>query len=190
MFRAIGYFIMGVLLGAFVVGIIVLGINKCLHAQPPQPPQQPHIETPKDNEYERRPVAPPVRPDKASVQCLAQLLYWEARGEPQKGIIAAGYVVVERTRHPKWPRKICDVIFEPYQFSSRLNKDWAGPSDVVGKRIYRRLVDYATHILAGVLHNPVPGAVYFHSGSDPDWSKYDDVLYLGRIGHHKFYGRR
>ena len=52
-----------------------------------------------------------------SVKCLAEVMYRESRGEPLKGKLAVGKVVMNRVQHPLYPKTICKVIFQPGQFS-------------------------------------------------------------------------
>ena len=44
------------------------------------------------------------------IECLALTIYFEARGEPDEGKIAVGYVVMNRAQNPLFPEKICSVV--------------------------------------------------------------------------------
>ena len=44
--------------------------------------------------------------------CLAQAIYFEARGEPFEGWEAVGQVVINRVRDKRYPGRICDVVFQ------------------------------------------------------------------------------
>lgn len=46
----------------------------------------------------------------AEIRCLAQNIYFEARGEPMVGKIAVGHVVLNRAADRRWPRRVCSVI--------------------------------------------------------------------------------
>ena len=53
----------------------------------------------------------------AEQECLANAVYFEARGEPVEGQLAVAEVVLNRTRSGKYPTGICDVVVQPWQFS-------------------------------------------------------------------------
>ena len=44
--------------------------------------------------------------------CMAQNIYYEARGESLKGKQAVGNVVLNRVAHPKYPDTVCGVVYE------------------------------------------------------------------------------
>jgi spore germination cell wall hydrolase CwlJ-like protein len=48
----------------------------------------------------------------AETKCLAQAIYFEARGEPEKGQIAVAQVVLNRVKNPAYPNSICEVVFQ------------------------------------------------------------------------------
>lgn len=45
-------------------------------------------------------------------QCLAEAIYFEARGEPPAGQIAVGRVILNRVDSPYYPDTICDVVYQ------------------------------------------------------------------------------
>lgn len=45
-----------------------------------------------------------------AVRCMALNLYWEARSEGREGMLAVGWVVLNRVAHPKFPNTVCGVI--------------------------------------------------------------------------------
>lgn len=51
------------------------------------------------------------------VQCLADNIYWEARGESFKGKLAVAVVTLNRTKSPDYPNTICKVVYQKDQFS-------------------------------------------------------------------------
>ena len=44
--------------------------------------------------------------------CLARGIYFEARGEPERGKVAVGQVILNRVKNPAFPSKICDVVYQ------------------------------------------------------------------------------
>lgn len=49
---------------------------------------------------------------------LARLINGEARGEPYVGQVAVGAVVLNRVKHPKFPKTIAGVIYQPGAFTA------------------------------------------------------------------------
>src|SRR5690606_12801927 len=45
-------------------------------------------------------------------RCLATAIYFEARGEPKRGQIAVGQVILNRVRSPLFPETICGVVYQ------------------------------------------------------------------------------
>jgi spore germination cell wall hydrolase CwlJ-like protein len=50
-------------------------------------------------------------------ECLANAVYFEARGEPILGQLAVAEVVLNRVASKKYPSTICEVVVQPWQFS-------------------------------------------------------------------------
>jgi hypothetical protein len=60
----------------------------------------------------------PIQSDlSADLKCLAQAVYFEARGEPIEGQLAVAEVVINRARSGLYPDNYCDVVTQPAQFS-------------------------------------------------------------------------
>ena len=53
----------------------------------------------------------------ATITCLAQNIYFEARDQPTVGQMAVAYVVLNRVHHPAWPDTVCAVIREGPTYS-------------------------------------------------------------------------
>lgn len=51
------------------------------------------------------------------LECLAQAIYFEARGEKLAGQLAVGAVIVNRTTSGRYPSDYCSVVTQPGQFS-------------------------------------------------------------------------
>ncbi|MCK9906454.1 cell wall hydrolase, partial [Frankia sp. Cpl3] len=52
------------------------------------------------------------------LKLMANAVYGEARGEPYVGQVAVAAVILNRTRHPDFPKTISGVIFEPLAFTA------------------------------------------------------------------------
>lgn len=55
--------------------------------------------------------------DNEEQDCLANAVYFEARGEPIEGQLAVAEVVLNRTQSGRYPQTICEVVTQPWQFS-------------------------------------------------------------------------
>jgi len=54
----------------------------------------------------------------ADVNLLARVINGEARGEPYKGQVAVGAVVLNRVKHPSFPNTLAGVIYQPGAFTA------------------------------------------------------------------------
>jgi spore germination cell wall hydrolase CwlJ-like protein len=124
------------------------------------------------------------------VRCMATAIYFESRGEPTRGQIAVGQVVMNRIRSPIYPKTICGVIYQGHlnrnacQFSFACdgkpdrptNKEqWAASlkvaKQVISREVWLDDIGYSTHYHADYVK--------------PDWRHmYERVT---QIGVHIFY---
>jgi spore germination cell wall hydrolase CwlJ-like protein len=124
--------------------------------------------------------------------CLAEVMYYEARGESEAGQKAVAEVVFHRMNNGNFGHSICAVVYEGVnagacQFSfacdgSRNVSREPGP--------WREAQALAARIMAGeeTLPNATEGAVAFHTTSvAPDWSGH--LVRTVQIGNHVFYRR-
>lgn len=109
--------------------------------------------------------------------CLARNIYHEARGESYLGKLAVAKVTINRTKDPKFPDTICDVVYQPGQFS------WTvlGP-----RRTDAESISIAQRAMRGRHELSQFDALYFHNKSvSPYWAhKFKKIK---TIGTHAFY---
>lgn len=115
------------------------------------------------------------------VQCLAENIYHEARGEPRVGQVAVAEVTMNRVASPRFPDSTCRVVHQQSAFSWTLD-DTATP----GGRAWRQAVEVAVSVYDGE-HTPVvPGALHYHArGIEPAWARANPPIRT--IGRHIFY---
>lgn len=116
------------------------------------------------------------------VHCLARMIYSEARGEGQKGMVAVAYVAINRAQDPKYPNTLCGVVKQPYQFEGMTKpfKPEEEPS------AWKQSRDVAILTITGMLPDITNGAKYFHTPDIfPSWAKVKERVYL--LGNHIFY---
>lgn len=113
------------------------------------------------------------------LDCLAQTVYYEARGESRAGQEAVAHVVVNRSA--AWKRPICAIVYQPSQFSWTMGarRSPFGNSWQLARRI-------AEDTLTCTVVDPTGGAMYFHNVTvHPSWAR--NKKFLLQIGNHKFY---
>lgn len=138
--------------------------------------------------------APPLSPmnpnhpmDRALV-CMARNMYYESRGQSQKGQLAVGHVVLNRVKHRYYPNSVCRVVKQggikgPCQFSWYCDGRSNQPGDA---KTYSKMLDLSLKVLSGETTDPTNGANMFHATSvRPSWAR--KAQSRGQIGDHKFY---
>jgi N-acetylmuramoyl-L-alanine amidase len=107
------------------------------------------------------------QPGPEAVACLAEAVYFEARGTGDQGALAVAYVVKNRKESRKFPSTICGVVKEGCQFSYQCD----GRPEVLADKAERaRAIRTAEAVLAGDTSDPTGGALFFHSsGARPGW---------------------
>lgn len=114
------------------------------------------------------------------LQCLAEALYFEARGEGAKGQRAVAEVILNRVDHPRFPQTVCGVVNQRGQFTYNKN------ARIREKGTYARVQKVALAALSGAPRTLTNGATYFHTPAvRPSWSRRFERTV--RIGAHIFY---
>ena len=125
----------------------------------------------------------------AQFQCLAQALYFEARGETVKGQFAVAEVIMNRVASKQFPNTACGVVNQgtgrKYQCQFTYTCD--GHKEIIAeKRAYERVSKVARAVLDGTETKLTDGATYYHTTAvRPRWSR--SFTQTARIGVHKFY---
>lgn len=119
------------------------------------------------------------------VTCLAKNIWHESRGEPSHGQLAVAMVTLNRVEHSVWPKTVCEVVYEPGQFSWTMTPtlrnskpagdQWDQIVLLAATLLHRRdLFDDITH-----------GATYFHATYvRPGWQHLEKTT---KLGAHVFY---
>jgi spore germination cell wall hydrolase CwlJ-like protein len=118
--------------------------------------------------------------------CMAKNIYHEARGEPTLGKYAVAQVTMNRVRDPRFRNTVCDVVFQPYQFSWANNKSvrWTRPSGPA----WNESMEIAKDVLEeGATIKGMEDTLYFHATYvRPNWR---NVRKVTKIGAHIFYNQ-
>ncbi len=106
-----------------------------------------------------------AQPDEAAARCMALNLYWEARSEGREGMVAVGWVVLNRVAYAKYPNTICEVIQQGGQTPPCQWNWWCdGRSDEPKESASWKLAqEVAQQILHHPPADPTHGALWFSS---------------------------
>lgn len=126
------------------------------------------------------------------IRCLAENIYFEARGETLEGQYAVAEVTMNRLRSPYFPDTICEVVHDTRWDSSRRRMvahfSWTAFKLRLesGSDAWKQAMDVATLVYDGHHEAVVPGALFYHATSvRPYWASSKRVV--ARIGNHIFY---
>lgn len=132
---------------------------------------------------------PPVVPNNP-VECLTQAIYYEARSESEEGQAAVAAVVMNRSRSGRYPRDVCQVV---YQRNSRTCQftftcDGSIGRGRVNMTAWARAERIAREVYEGRSSVSLPGSsVNYHAHYvRPTWGQ--RLEQVRRIGAHIFYG--
>ena len=116
--------------------------------------------------------------------CLANAVYFEARGEPIEGQLAVAEVVLNRTASGRYPSTICDVVTQPWQFS--FVRHGIIPSADRSSEAWRRAVAIARIAETGASRLLPRDVLWYHAEYvSPSWGR--RLARNTKIGLHIFY---
>ena len=164
-------------LPCFFLAALLVG---CASAPPPLSDRN---ESDHANKY---PVSSVNRVGTQAQHCVALAMYWEARGEGHRGMLAVGSVVINRVEDDRFPDSVCGVVYQggetpPCQFSW-----WCdGKSDrPTHGTLWTASLSLADELLTARPGDPTHGALFFHNTSiRAPWRRERTT----RIGNHVFY---
>ena len=107
-------------------------------------------------------------------------MYFEARGEPDKAQLAVALVTVNRAK--KYNKNLCEVVFEPNQFS------WTNDRIHKEPNIKSKAWEKAQRIAAQALtaKDFTNGSLWYHRDDVfPKWIL--NLKFRGKYGRHLFY---
>jgi spore germination cell wall hydrolase CwlJ-like protein len=124
-----------------------------------------------------------------ALECLTAAVYYEAAIESTDGQRAVAQVVLNRARHPAYPRTVCGVVFQGQerstgcQFTFTCDGALRRTPSAAG---WARARQVAEEALAGKVYAPVGWATHYHTNwVVPYWSS--SLTKLGNVGTHIFY---
>lgn len=131
----------------------------------------------------------PVASGDAQWQCLAEALYFEARGESVEGQFAVGEVILNRVDSANYPGSLCGVINQGTgrKFACQFSYTCDGNPTIVRDRdAWEQVGKVARVLLDGTPRDLTDGATHFHTHAvSPSWSR--RFTQTAEIGAHLFY---
>jgi hypothetical protein len=124
-----------------------------------------------------------------ALQCLSQAIYYEAAREPVNGQRAVAQVVLNRVRHPAYPKSVCGVVYQgaaratgcQFTFTCDGSLRWA-PHPA----LWRQVQDVARRALAGYVDKDVGSATHYHANYVMAyWAP--TLVKMTQVGQHIFY---
>tara|TARA_B100001094_G_scaffold131313_1_gene127154 strand:- start:31241 stop:31750 length:510 start_codon:yes stop_codon:yes gene_type:complete len=141
--------------------------------------------------------------DNEQLLCIAKNIYWEARNQPFRGMVAVGQVTMNRVKDSRFPDTPCEVVQQgptkpswkdpsiKYPVKHRCQFSWFcdGKSDVVPEYdidIWEYVLAMSTKIATGYWADLTHGATHYHADYvTPSWAKSKQKTRV--IGDHIFY---
>lgn len=136
-----------------------------------------------------RPFVAPAGADQArALDCMTAAVYYEAGFEPIDGERAVAQVVLNRLRHPAFPKTVCGVVYQgaPFagcQFSFACD---GSLNNAPQPAAWRRARQVAAEALRGYVMTAVGEATHYHASYvSPFWAP--KLAKITQIGAHIFY---
>lgn len=120
--------------------------------------------------------------------CLALTVYWEAKNEGREGMIAVGWVVLNRQQNADFPATVCEVVYQggetpPCQFSWWCDGRSDRPREAEN---WALALEVAELLLREPPPDPTGGALFFHNtGIDVPWTL--ERTRTTQVGNHVYY---
>lgn len=190
--------------GFFMMAVIVItmfgGNNHFYHKESNWVPKVTQITPLHDSKLQVKPIVPVIDP--LQLECLAKGIYYEARGESEKGQIAVARVIMNRVKHHAFGNTPCRVLNQAAMVNI-VNEDGEQQTvkvcqfsfmceerSTINKNsgIYQTALKIAHDVLAHDAHADLlpKNTLFFHNvGVNPNWG-YKRVAV---IGNHVFYAR-
>jgi spore germination cell wall hydrolase CwlJ-like protein len=139
-------------------------------------------------------ATPPAAPaqqqiDARQQSCLAQAIYYEARGESQRGQIAVAEVIMNRVRSGYYPNSVCGVVYQGSHRSTGCQFTFTCDGSLNHQprgRAWDRSQRVATAVMSGYTRPITQGATHYHTHTvNPVWNS--GLVETTSIESHVFY---
>jgi hypothetical protein len=134
-------------------------------------------------------AVPEPQVDQRQHACLSQAIYYEARGETQRGQIAVAEVIMNRARSGYYPASVCGVVFQGSHRSTGCQFTFTCDGSLNHRprgRAWDRAQRVATAVLMGYTRPITQGATHYHTHAvNPVWNS--GLVETTSIESHVFY---
>lgn len=123
-----------------------------------------------------------------ALRCMTQAVYYEAGFEPMAGRFAVAQVILNRMRHPAFPKSVCGVI---YQGSNKPGCQFSFACDgsllrAPSAKAWAEARKVSEQVLAGTVTSAVGMATHYHANYvSPYWAP--KLHKITKMGAHIFY---
>lgn len=136
-----------------------------------------------------------------AIECLAKNIYFESANESLTGQISVGMVVLNRVNDSRYPKKICDVVYQgKFGTNERAGRilhqcqfSWAcdGKSDNIPDLDKLNAAFNVAELVYNMYKNGydiTDGATHYHASYvNPAWNKDRNMKRIATIDNHVFY---
>lgn len=127
--------------------------------------------------------------DQHQRNCLAQAIYYEARGESQQGQVAVAEVVMNRTRSGLYPNSVCGVVYQGSALKTGCQFTFTCDGSMAALprgRAWVQSQQLANAVMMGYTRPVTQHATHYHTTAvNPVWSA--NLVETTQIGSHIFY---
>jgi hypothetical protein len=125
----------------------------------------------------------------ASLNCLTAAVYYEARSESLEGQRAVAQVVLNRVRHPAFPKSVCGVVYQGSKRRTGCQFSFTCDGSLASRRepaAWLKARKVAAAALAGSVYGPAGLATHYHASYvHPWWAA--SLTKAVTVGSHIFY---
>ncbi len=134
-------------------------------------------------------AAQPKASGGAQWRCLAEALYFEARGESVKGQFAVAEVIMNRVASASYPNSVCGVVKQGTgrKYACQFTYTCDGRAEVISEpRAFASVGKIAKLMVNGAARPLTKGATHYHTKAvSPRWAR--SFPRTATIGFHHFY---
>jgi spore germination cell wall hydrolase CwlJ-like protein len=124
-----------------------------------------------------------------AVDCLTAAVYYEAASEPLEGQQAVAQVILNRMRHPAFPKSVCGVVFQGSNRTTGCQFTFTCDGSLFRKPSlsgWARARQVAAAALNGYVMPSIGNATHYHADYvAPYWST--SLIKVAKVGAHIFY---
>ncbi|MDP3674865.1 MAG: cell wall hydrolase [Novosphingobium sp.] len=124
-----------------------------------------------------------------ALTCLTQAVYYEAANEPMTGRRAVAQVVLNRMRHPAYPKSVCGVVYQGWERRTGCQFSFTCDGSLLRRPAtgtWSQAQEVARAALSGYVEPSVGTATFYHADYVlPKWAF--TLAKIQQIGAHIFY---